>query len=175
MSIGDSMTLVSCLAGLMVALPGLAVFLSMIFDGTTECAASRLANGGKAAFFVGLVPVIVVGYVGVGLISAGSIFQLVGAVVIALLLAWLFTGLGVVARLIGLKIAAMTQQSGNRWNETIIGAFVLAFALAFPLVGWFLIFPLSAITGGGSIVLALFQRRRHSVTIQGVPTTAAGD
>jgi hypothetical protein len=159
MSIGDSITLVSCLAGLMVALPGLMVCLTMIFNRTTERAATRLSSGVIAPFFAGLIPLMVVGYVGFVLVAMGSILQLLGTVIILVLLAWGFAGMGVVGRLIGLKLTEATKQNHQPFHQSVIGAVILTFAIAFPLVGWFLVLPVSWIVGGGGIVLALLNRR----------------
>ncbi len=175
MSIGDSITLVSCLAGLMVALPGLMIFLNMLFSRTTERAVAHLTIGAKTAFFAGLIPLIVIGWVGLSLMAVGSIFQAIGTVTMLLLLAWLFTGLGVVARLIGLKLSRLGGRAENALSETLLGAFVLAFAIAFPLVGWFLVLPVSALVGGGAIVLGLINRRVNVSRPSFVPASATGD
>jgi hypothetical protein len=46
MGIGDSITLISCLAGLMLALPALLIFLSLVFHETTYHTALRLNRAG---------------------------------------------------------------------------------------------------------------------------------
>lgn len=156
MSIGGSITLVSCLAGIVLALPALLALLSMIFWRTTERAALRLTRGGIVPFFIGAVPLTIMGVVGSILLSLGSVFQFFGSVIWLFLLLWGFLGLAAVARLIGVRIAEMTTQSHSPFMEMIMGAFVLTFAIAFPLIGWFLILPFGIAIGTGAFNMALF-------------------
>ena len=158
MGIGDSITLVSCLAGLMMALPGFLIFLNLVFARTTQRTANRLSKGAITPFFVGLVPVIVIGGPAVGMISLGSVFQLLGTLTILALVMWGFTGLAALARLLGIRLAEMGGHQDQPLVEMIVGAFVLSFALAFPLVGWFLLLPFGLIFGIGASVLSRFSR-----------------
>ena len=158
MSIGDSITLVSCLAGLMLALPAFLVFLSMTFNRTTYRAAERLAGGWIRIFFMGLIPIVAVGFGAGLLVSLGSIFQLIGAVVYLFLLLWVFSGVASFARLIGARLSEFNQRDTSPLVETIVGAFILSFAFAFPLVGWFLLLPLTIVIGTGAVVSAWFSR-----------------
>jgi hypothetical protein len=158
MSIGDSITLIGCLAGLMAALPALLIFLNMIFTRTTERAAYRLAHGSKLPFITGLIALVIVGLPSWILISMGSIFQFVGTLMFLGLLLWAFAGLGAVARLVGLRISNMADRGSNSFFEVLIGAVVLAFAVAFPLVGWAVILPVGLIVGIGALTLALVNR-----------------
>jgi hypothetical protein len=160
MSIGDSITLIGCLAGLMAALPALLVFLNMIFARTTERAAYRLSYGSKLPFITGLIVFVIVGLPAWILISMGSIFQATGVIILLGLLLWAFAGLGAVARLVGLRMNAMAERESSGFVEVMTGAVVLAFAIAFPLVGWAVILPVGLITGIGALTLSLVGRDR---------------
>ncbi len=162
MSIGDSITLVSCLGGLLLALPGLMIALNMFFNGMTTRAVTRLSRHNRIAFFVGLLTLIVVGYSASALMAVGSIFQFIGSILMLLVLTWMFTGLGVIARYIGIRLAHNSQLNSSAARETAIGAFALTLAIAFPLVGWFVVLPLSWILGSGALVMALFNRQEIS-------------
>ena len=168
MSIGDSITLVSCLGGLLLALPGLMIALNMFFKGMTTRAVTRLSRHNRIAFFVGLLTLIVVGYSASALMAVGSIFQFIGSILMLLVLTWMFTGLGVVARYIGIRLAHNSQLSSTA-RETAIGAFALTLAIAFPLVGWFVVLPLSWILGSGALVMALFNRQEISGNDRSAP------
>ena len=176
MSIGDSMTLVSCLAGLILALPGLMTFLHLMFNRTTQRAALRLSIGAKSAFFAGLVPLIVLGWLSIAIMSVGGVFQLGGDIMLLLLLGWILTGMSVVARLIGVKLSQIANRDENPLAETVVGAFVLTFAIAFPLVGWFLVLPFTWIIGSGGMVLVLLNRQNIAPALPHfAPEQVAGD
>ena len=160
MGIGDSITLVSCLAGLMIALPALLIFLSLAFQRATYSAALRLDKGAILPFFVGLLPAIFCGGPSVGLLSLGSVFQLFGALFLLALFLWAFTGLAAIARLVGIRLGQFASQRENPFFEITVGAFTLAFALAFPLIGWVLLLPFALITGVGATILARINRWR---------------
>lgn len=154
MSIGDSIVLVSCLAGTMFALPALLTFLNMAFSHTTERAAERLERSVIVPFFVGLVPILFIGVPAGFLISLGSVAQFCGTIVYLGLLLWAFTGIGVVSRTVGRHIGVFADP----FMESLTGAFVLSFAIAFPLIGWFIILPFSLVIGVGATLLAVTGR-----------------
>ena len=176
MSIGDSITLIGCLAGLTAALPALLVFLNTIFTRTTERAAHRLAYGRKLPLLTGILMLIIIGGPGLVLLSMGSIFQLIGTLIIFGLLLWAFAGLGAVARLVGYRLSEMGNRDSNSITEVLSGAVVLTFAIAFPLVGWVIIFPVGLVLGIGATTLSLFKRTPVETHSEDVPVMeAAGD
>lgn len=158
MGIGDSITLASCLAGTMLALPAFLIFINLALVETSEKAMYRVKQGGCMPFVVGSVIVLFVGAPAVGLISAGSIFQFMGSIVATALALGGFLGLSAIARLVGRRLTEMAEQNYPPLLETVTGAFILSFAIMFPLLGWFVLLPLSFITGIGAIVLVMVNR-----------------
>jgi hypothetical protein len=157
MGIGDSITMVSCLAGLMVALPALLVFLSIIFSRTTLLASLRLRQGVILPFCVGF-PIFGIGVPAAILTSLGSVFQLCGSIAFLLLFLWGFVGLASVSRMMGSQLGEQTGLPDNVVLETASGATLLSFAIAFPIVGWLLVFPLALVAGVGATVLSVWYR-----------------
>ncbi|MBI5959738.1 MAG: hypothetical protein HY866_13435 [Chloroflexi bacterium] len=160
MGIGDSITLVSCLAGFMAALPALLIFLTLLFSRTTARAARRLERGAILPFFVGLGSLLVIGFPASGMIALGSIFQLAGVLIIMVLLLWAFTGLAAVARLVGSRLYSASFQPDQPITEIALGAGIVSLAVAFPLLGWLLVLPFGAVAGVGATLLTRFSRRR---------------
>jgi uncharacterized BrkB/YihY/UPF0761 family membrane protein len=152
MGIGDSITLVSCLAGIMAALPAFLIFLNVIFSRTTYRAARRLERGAILPFFAGLVPAIFIGVPVVGLISLGSVSQLLGVLGLLALLLWAFTGLAAVGRLAGERSRAYTDQPERPLVEIVLGSVALSFSIAFPIIGWLLVLPYSSGVSDASII-----------------------
>lgn len=160
MGIGDSITLVSCLAGLMLALPAFLIFNSLMFSQTTYYAAQRLQRGAITPFFVGLGLAVAVGLPTALMVSLGSIFQFFGVIAALAAFLWAFTGLAAIARLVGMRLGALADRDENVFFETTVGAVVLSFALAFPLIGWLLLLPFGLIIGLGATLLGRRERRR---------------
>lgn len=161
MGIGDSITLVSCLAGFMAALPALLIFQNLLFSRLTVRAARRLERGAVVPFFAGLAVMAVIGVPASGMIQLGSIFQLAGVLVLLVLLLWAFTGLAAIARLLGSRLYATSVQADQPLVEIALGAGIVSLAVAFPLIGWLLILPLGAVAGVGATVLTRFSRRQR--------------
>ena len=160
MGIGDAIMFVSCFAGMMLALPALMIFLGMTFTDTSYATAERLHRGFIRPLMVGAVAVAVVAVPASILLSAGSVFQLVGFILWLMLLVWAFTGMAGLARMIGGRMGAMADRGASPFVETIVGAFVLSFAIAFPLIGWLLILPIGLVAGLGATILSSRERRQ---------------
>jgi len=160
MGIGDSITLVSCLAGLMLALPALLIFLNLIFARTTDHAAFRLQKGYILPFFAGLISAIAIGVPGAILLSLGSVFQFCGTLVYMAILLWAFLGLSSVSRVLGMRLGEYSNRPENPLLEASSGAFVLTLAIAFPIIGWFMVLPFALIIGAGAVFLGRVNRFR---------------
>jgi hypothetical protein len=155
MGIGDNILLVSCLAGLMLALPSLLIFLNLALIGTSNRATARLSTGGCVPFGIGVVISVVVGVPAAILLSIGSVPQAIGAILSLLLLFFGFVGLAVVARLVGQRLVSMDERDESPLVQTVTGSLILSFSIAFPLLGWFIILPFSLLTGLGAVVIAM--------------------
>lgn len=153
MGIGDSITIVGCLAGTMLALPALLVSLSLLMNRATSRAAACLQQGVIRPLLVGVMAVVVIAVPASILISMGSVFQLVGVLIYLFLLTWGFTGMAAFTRMLGERLGLMADEPRSSMTETLIGASVLSFAVAFPLVGWLVILPASFVMGIGATLI----------------------
>lgn len=158
MGIGDAILLVSCLAGLMMALPALLIFLNIAFVGTSDRAAFRLSRGGFIPFFVGVFFVLLIGVPSAALMAVGSIFQFFGSLIFLLLLLIGFLGLASVSRLIGYRVIELGERHESPLIQAVAGATVLSFGIAFPLLGWFIVLPFGLLVGIGAVILATISR-----------------
>lgn len=159
MGIGTAITLVSCLAGTMVALPALLLLLNILFSRTTQQAALRLQQGFVVPFFVGLLPTIFLGIPSTIALSIGSVFQFCGSIAYVLLFLWAFSGMAIVGQAIGMRLMDINQRPENPFQESVLGVSLLTFAIAFPIIGWFIILPFSIIIGVGASLIALYRMR----------------
>jgi hypothetical protein len=161
MGIGDSITFVACFAGMMFfSLPALMLVLGLTFDRTTDYAAHRLNQGAITPLFLGLIPVLLIGIPSTIFLSLGSVFQLCGSIAYLLLFMWGFLSLSAVGRTLGMKLMALNGESARPLYELLLGTLVLTLAIAFPIWGWFVVFPAAFVIGIGATVLVSFKRLR---------------
>lgn len=154
MGIGDAIVTVGCLAGFMIALPAILVFVNLAFIRISDYATARLSKGGIVPFFVGLIPVIFVGIPSGFLIAQGSFLQFCGSIAMLGLLFYGFLGLGVVARLAGQRLTALYAHEESPFIQTIAGSLVLSFSIVFPVIGWFIVLPFAIVIGTGAVLMA---------------------
>lgn len=159
MGIGDAIMVSACLAGTMFALPAMLIFFSLAFPHSSARAANRLAHGGVIPFFVGLIPALAIGVPSAFLLSLGSVFQFCGTILYFALFTWAFAGLGVVAVMLGQRFGEATGLGGQALSQYAVGAFILTFAISFPIIGWFVILPVALICGTGALVLGVVNYR----------------
>ncbi len=154
MGIGDSIIFVfSVILLVILSLPALLVFLNLALPGISNQAAERLTKGGIAPFFVGLITAFVIGFPASILVSLGSIFQLCGTIIWLFLLFWGFMGLAVITRLAGYRITVMGKYDTSFLVQIMAGALMMSLSIAFPVIGWFVILPLSLLIGLGAITI----------------------
>lgn len=152
MGIGDSIIFVFSVVLLVIlSLPALLIFLNLALPGISNRAAERLTQGGITPFLVGISTALIMGIPAAILVSLGSIFQLCGSIVSLLLLFWGFMGLAVITRLAGYRITVMGKYDTSYLIQLMAGAMMMSLSIAFPVIGWFVILPLSLLIGLGAI------------------------
>lgn len=142
------------------SLPALMLVLGLTFDRTSEYAAQRLQEGIILPLVIGLIPVLLIGIPSTIFLSLGSVFQLCGSIAYLALFMWAFLSLSSVGRTFGMKLSQLNGRAGHPLYEMLLGTVVLTLAIAFPIWGWFVIFPVAAVVGIGATVLVSFKRLR---------------
>jgi len=66
------------------------------------------------------------------------------------------------ARLIGQRLNS-PQDAQQPWKRTYRGSIVLAITFVFPMVGWFLVLPLTLLSGFGAVMISFAGRKKHAV------------
>lgn len=67
-------------------------------------------------------------------------------------------GLAAVGRLVGERLAAWREKPTSPLARLVAGNVLLILALFAPLIGWFVLLPLTALAALGAVALALLQR-----------------
>jgi len=160
MGIGDMIGLVSAAFGMVIAYPALLILLNIAFPRTTATVSTRLSKGLRLPFIVGLVLTVVVGFVIVTLVSAGSVAQLLGFILYLLLVFWAAIGIAGMSRVVGQRVSRLNERSHAPLIEMLSGGIILTFSFGFPIIGWFFILPLASVLGLGVAVMSLLRQRK---------------
>lgn len=135
-----------------------------------EAMAPRMVEGARQAYeerlrrtlWVGLLVVLPALVVGLGLANAPvALFKLIGVTMLMLLVLTGLMGSAGLTRLIGRRLASPDDEA-YPWRRVLRGGIVLAISFVLPLIGWFLVLPLTLVTGVGATVLAYRRVRRET-------------
>lgn len=137
---------------LAIGFPGLLILINLLMGKVAERAALRLGWTPLASFLVGLpVSLLFVAIIG-GASDAGR--TAVAMFFLAFVLLFWALGMAGMARLLGERI----QQWGGHHSAIgglLRGAAVLSLAIFMPLVGWFIVLPVTLVIGVGAACFAL--------------------
>jgi len=155
MSLGDVFAFFGGLLSLGLALPGLLVGWTLVCPAAVERARERLDRTPWRCFWLG-----VAGLVGAGLpilialnVKAGPV-QFLGWLGLITLLTVTSLGAAGLAALMGARLRA-GGLAASPAGATLRAAGVLELALVFPVIGWFMLLPLTIICSLGAATFAL--------------------
>jgi hypothetical protein len=95
------------------------------------------------------------------------VFQLTGSVLWGLIVALGLVGSTGLAQRVGQGLKSPLDEA-QPWRRVYRGGSVLALVFLLPFVGWFVILPITLITGVGAVILSCFAARNSSTTAAGV-------
>jgi hypothetical protein len=155
MLLADTMTWFFVITGLLVALPGLWLLCRGLWPGAVERTTKDCARGLIIPLLVGI-PIAAITVVTVGRLTKlpgpwNGILSIADA---SAFLLFASAGIAGLATSIGQKLPSPTD-ADRPWKATIRGGIVLELAFLVPLLGWFVLLPLSIIIGAGSALRAV--------------------
>ncbi|MBI3269690.1 MAG: hypothetical protein HYZ53_11760 [Planctomycetes bacterium] len=173
MTLSDVASVVMVFVALLLALPAYWVATRALFPAGAARAQRAYAESPGKAFGAGVL----------GVFAVGLATTILGAMPVPLMkvLALLTFGAGLgaalfgaggLAGLIGSRLPS-TGDAGSPWKALVRGGVAMELSFLIPLLGWFLLFPLSLVTGIGATILSL---RAGTPSAQPVshPEVAAG-
>lgn len=152
--LGDVTTVFAILAALGVVFPGLLLTWSLWMPGMVERSRERIARTPWKSLFVGLV-ILLMASVPLGILNAlAGPFQFLAFVGGFSLLTFASVGAAGLASLMGERLRGQGVQVSSP-GALLRGAVALEFATVFPIIGWFILFPLTLLVSLGAAVFAL--------------------
>ncbi|NUM54876.1 MAG: hypothetical protein HUU46_14615 [Candidatus Hydrogenedentes bacterium] len=107
-----------------------------------------------------------------GLLQSAAGLKLIGAVLMSALLLVGLIGSAGLARLIGCRLASATD-SAYPWRRVLRGGMVLSITFVLPVVGWFVMLPLTLASGVGALILSRWGQRAAQTVPPAVPVANA--
>src|SRR6266436_2233729 len=150
MLIADTMAIFLVVVGMMLAFPGLWLLCRGLWPRTVEEAAECCRKGLWLSFFVGLPVTIVVVFSSLKLLNAlGGLGKAAGIGLFCVFMLHAHIGVSGFATAIGRRLASPVDQA-REWRATLRGGVVLELTYLLPILGWFVILPVSIIIGSGA-------------------------
>ena len=135
------------------------VCFCLLYEGIFPAAVERCQGAYQSkpirSIFLGCLVGIPGTIIGVACLNAGNpLGQLIGFSSIFLLFSLAVLGASGLSRLLGIRLNS-PQDSQQPWKRVYRGSTVLSITFLFPLIGWFLILPLTLLSGLGVALLSL--------------------
>ncbi len=159
MTIGDVLAFVGFIGSVCLSLWVLLIGVALLFESKAAAARRVLENEAGRTFCLGIVLLLPLGFAAIALINAPGILKLIGFLLIAALLALSLLGGAGLALLMGERTGSRAPEISS-FSALSRGAGMMSLAWLFPVLGWFLVAPVSIIAGLGAGAKAL--RKKHS-------------
>lgn len=166
-TIGDVLAVIGAILVSVLSLWAMVIALSLLFVERTQRAQRRLERApGKVTLF-GAVTAVVVGGLIVALLNhPHGALKLVGWVMYLALLVITAFGFSGLAGLVAQRLAQL-EPSLTPYGALSRGAMLCVLATLVPLVGWFVVGPLTLFASVGAGLGALFARNHSAVSAEG--------
>jgi hypothetical protein len=138
---------------------------SALFPARVDKASEHLRGSLWRAFWIGLVNFIFFGAIvlllfalsdGVRRTLLGGILLVPAVVIAGAIFAFISLGLASISAVIGERLFPESAA----WKRTFFASLLLGTGCSIPILGWFLLFPFTALTGFGAVLLTYFQRNK---------------
>ena len=158
MLMADTMSIFFVILGMMLALPGLWLLCRGLWPTAVAAAANRCSKGLWLSFLTGLPITIVMVVVTTTLFKVlAPVGKIASVAVVCLYLLQAHTGISGLVTAIGRRLSAPLDEQ-RPWRSTLRGGVVLELAYLFPVLGWFVILPVSIVIGSGAANLSMLSK-----------------
>lgn len=162
MLFADTMAIFFVIVGLLLTFPSIWLLCRGLWPGRVQRASEVV---GMKSFFIGLPITALAVFI---VIVAGKIpgppGQIAGVLSFSALFLFAQVGVSGIATHLGRRLSSPVDEE-KPWRATLRGGIILVLSYLLPLVGWFLILPVSIITGAGAAACSLWLRRAMTAKI----------
>lgn len=164
MLMADTMSIFFVILGMMLALPGLWLLCRGLWPEAVAAATDRCHKRLWSSFLVGLpITILMVAATTILFSVLGPVGKIAGVGLVSLYMLQAHTGVSGLATAIGRRLATPLDEQ-RPWRSTLRGGVVLELAYLLPILGWFVILPVSIVIGSGAANLGLLSKLRLAVS-----------
>lgn len=137
----------------------------LLFEGTFPAAVDRCRETyrtrPKRSILLGVGTGVPGATLGLAILNSGNpLGQFIGFSMLFTMISLAILGAAGLANLIGQRLNS-PQDVHQPWKRVYRGSIVLAITFLFPLVGWFLVLPLTFLSGFGVALISLLSRKKE--------------
>ncbi|MGE0103926.1 MAG: hypothetical protein AB7H86_21890 [Blastocatellales bacterium] len=172
MLMADTMTVFFVILGLLLAFPALWLLARGLWPGTIGAARDLFERGLIGSFLAGAPAVLLIVFVTALVGRLGTPGKIGAGALICFAIVYAGCGVSGLATMIGERLRGTDEREGG-WRSTLLGGIILTLSWLLPVLGWFVILPISMTVGLGAVLRATGSRiRRRSVAAEAIPVTA---
>lgn len=155
--IGIALTII----GFLLSLQGLWLLCRALWPNRVRRTAERCATHRIGALLLGIpITVFTLGLAGAIARRGGTPGQIVGWAIASVFLLYAGTGMSGFVTFIGERLPSPAD-SWRPWWATVRGGTAVELAILFPVIGWFVLLPVTLMLGVGAVTLSFFGRPRR--------------
>lgn len=162
MLMADTMAIFFVVLGFLLALPGLWLVCRALWPGLVERSRERCESRPIVSFLVGAG--LTIGVVLASAVAskvAGGAGKVASFAISSVFSMFAHAGVAGLASHLGRRLPSPVD-AGRPWRETLRGGIALELSYLVPILGWFVILPVSVVLGAGAATLALVAPRRKA-------------
>lgn len=169
MMLADTVGIFLVIVGLLIAFPALWLLCRGLWPGAVVACGERNRRGMVKSFFVGL-PFLVILIIAMGISGKlpGPVGQLSPLFLLSVFFLYASVGVAGIATMLGGRLPSPADEA-RTWNRTLRGSIVLVLSFLFPILGWFLLLPVSLIVGFGTLTRVLLTYKKVPATPPPLP------
>jgi hypothetical protein len=169
MLMADTMAIFFVVLGIMLAFPGLWLLCRGLWPGRVADAAATCSKGLVKPFLVGVpVTLAMILFAGIFTRFLGSPGKLIAGAIVCAYLLLASAGVSGFVTCIGQRLAS-PGDAERPWKATLRGGVILELSYLLPILGWFVILPISVIVGCGAALLSLLNFNRGAARELSLP------
>ncbi|MGE0129597.1 MAG: hypothetical protein AB7U82_16080 [Blastocatellales bacterium] len=169
----DTMAIFFVILGLLLAFPGLWLLCRGLWPQAVANAAAICGKGLIKPFVVGLPVTVVMIFAAAALGNLGPPGKIAAAATVCLYLMIANCGAAGLVTAIGERLRSPVD-SAQPWRATLRGGVALGLASLLPILGWFVILPVSMTVGCGASLISLLRSFLAAPVLNAPPDEAAG-
>ncbi|MDZ4860738.1 MAG: hypothetical protein SGI88_17320 [Candidatus Hydrogenedentes bacterium] len=159
MIMADVFKILFIILGTLITLVSYWLLFEALFKKMVKQASIEYEQHPLRATFVGLVSGAPLFGISLALLNSAAGLKFVGVVLLSVVLLVGLVGSAGLARLVGARLASATDASFP-WRRVLRGGIVLSITFVLPIVGWFIVLPLTLASGFGAVVVSRWTQRR---------------